>query len=234
MPEAAVGLRERNKREKLERITASARELFRSKGFDETTAREICERARIGTGTLFLYVRDKRELLFLCFEADARRLFAEGRAEAVRTVGLVPQLMCLFRRFIGVLRRRPRALEGDRSRALLPTARTRRHRPAHAGVFGSRRGTRARRTEALRDPQRRRARSCRDGLLRALRVLDSRLARQRDASSRERGTGPSAGARAPARGTRHRPPRRNAQERREEQIGISGSRPVRRSIGRAG
>lgn len=100
-PEAAIGLRERNKREKLERITASARELFRAKGFDETTAREICERAEIGTGTLFLYVRDKRELLFLCFEADARRLFAEGRAEALRSEGLVAQLQCLFRRFLG-------------------------------------------------------------------------------------------------------------------------------------
>lgn len=99
MPEAAVGLRERNKREKLARITSAARELFRSKGFDETTAREICERAGVGTGTLFLYVRDKRELLFLTFETDARRLFAEGKAEAAGTPGLVAQLMCLFGRF---------------------------------------------------------------------------------------------------------------------------------------
>jgi AcrR family transcriptional regulator len=99
MPEAAPGLRERNKREKLERITAAARDLFRAKGFEETTAREICERAGVGTGTLFLYVRDKRELLFLTFEADARRLFAEGKAEAGRTEGLVAQLMCLFGRF---------------------------------------------------------------------------------------------------------------------------------------
>jgi len=99
MPQAVVGLRERNKREKLARITAAARELFGSKGFDATTAREICERAGVGTGTLFLYVRDKRELLFLTFEADARRLFAEGKAEAARTEGLVAQLMCLFGRF---------------------------------------------------------------------------------------------------------------------------------------
>lgn len=99
MPEAATGLRERNKRDKLERIKTAARELFRAKGFEETTAREICERAGIGTGTLFLYVRDKRELLFLTFEADARRLFAAGKAEAATTAGLVDQLMCLFGRF---------------------------------------------------------------------------------------------------------------------------------------
>lgn len=100
MTELAPGLRERNKREKLARITAAARDLFRAQGFEATTAREICERAGIGTGTLFLYVRDKRELLFLSFEADAQRLFAEGKAEAARTSGLVDQLMCLFGRFI--------------------------------------------------------------------------------------------------------------------------------------
>lgn len=100
MSEPALGLRERNKREKLARITAAARALFHAKGFDATTAREICERAGIGTGTLFLYVRDKRELLFLCFEADARRLFAEGRMEALRREGLVEQLLCLFRCFL--------------------------------------------------------------------------------------------------------------------------------------
>ena len=44
MPEAAIGLRERNKREKLARITAAARELFRTKGFEEATAREAALR----------------------------------------------------------------------------------------------------------------------------------------------------------------------------------------------
>lgn len=107
MPEAAPGLRERNKREKLARINAAAGELFREKGFEQATAREICERAGIGTGTLFLYVRDKRELLFLCFEADARQLFADGKSEAARTSGLVSQLMCLFGRFIDYYRSDP-------------------------------------------------------------------------------------------------------------------------------
>jgi len=100
MPEPAEGLRERNKREKLARIRAAARTLFRRHGFEATTAREICERAGIGVGTLFLYVRDKRELLFLTFEEDARRIFAEGRAAAAGEKHLVDQLMALFGRFI--------------------------------------------------------------------------------------------------------------------------------------
>ncbi len=108
MPEAEVGLRVRNKREKLARITTAARALFASQGFEATTAREICERAGIGTGTLFLYVRDKRELLFLTFEADARRLFAEGVSAAGRADGLVAQLMALFGRFIAYYARDPK------------------------------------------------------------------------------------------------------------------------------
>ncbi|HTO70531.1 MAG TPA: helix-turn-helix domain-containing protein [Myxococcota bacterium] len=96
----APGLRERNKREKLARIRSAARALFRKRGFEATTAREICERAGIGTGTLFLYVRDKRELLFLTFEEDARRIFAEGRTAAAGERELVGQLMALFGRFI--------------------------------------------------------------------------------------------------------------------------------------
>src|SRR5215831_3828920 len=97
---APAGLRERNKREKLARIRAAARTLFRKHGFESTTAREICERAGIGVGTLFLYVRDKRELLFLTFEEDARRIFAEARAAAARETDVVAQLMAYFGRFI--------------------------------------------------------------------------------------------------------------------------------------
>jgi AcrR family transcriptional regulator len=105
--EIAPGLRERNKREKLARIRAAARALFAKRGFEATTAREICERAGIGTGTLFLYVRDKRDLLFLTFEEDARRIFKEGSAAAARERDFVAQLMALFGRFIAYYARDP-------------------------------------------------------------------------------------------------------------------------------
>ena len=62
------GVRARQKRDKLERLRAAAWELFTSKGFDETTTREIAERAGVATGTLFLYAKDKPDLLFLVFE----------------------------------------------------------------------------------------------------------------------------------------------------------------------
>jgi AcrR family transcriptional regulator len=60
-----MGLRERNKLDKLRRIKAAARELFIAKGFDDTTVREIASRADVAMGTVFLYAENKRDLLFL-------------------------------------------------------------------------------------------------------------------------------------------------------------------------
>ena len=108
-PRAAEGLRERNKREKRARIQRAARALFERKGFDAATAREIAARARVGLGTLFLYARDKRELLFLVFEDESQRLFAEAEAAiaARPEAGLVDALMELFGRFLRFYAERP-------------------------------------------------------------------------------------------------------------------------------
>lgn len=100
-------LRERNKSEKRARILASARSLFERQGFEATTAREICRRAGIGTGTLFLYVRDKRELLFLVFRDEARGLFRSGSKKAAAAPDLVDALMALFGEFIAFYDRNP-------------------------------------------------------------------------------------------------------------------------------
>jgi AcrR family transcriptional regulator len=105
--ERPESLRERNKREKRGRIVAAARTLFERRGFEATTAREICRRAGIGTGTLFLYVRDKRELLFLVFRDEARSLFRSGSAKAARAANLIDALMALFGEFIAFYARNP-------------------------------------------------------------------------------------------------------------------------------
>lgn len=59
--------RERNKADKQERISEAAWALFVERGFEGTTTRAVCERADIGTGTLFSYVDDKTDLLLLVF-----------------------------------------------------------------------------------------------------------------------------------------------------------------------
>ncbi|MGA8788453.1 MAG: helix-turn-helix domain-containing protein, partial [Paenarthrobacter sp.] len=52
-----LGRRERNKQEKLDRITAAARELFTQYGVDEVTTQQVAEKADVGSGTLFLYAK---------------------------------------------------------------------------------------------------------------------------------------------------------------------------------
>ncbi|MEM9068687.1 MAG: TetR/AcrR family transcriptional regulator [Myxococcota bacterium] len=65
--------REAKKREKLSRIETAARELFTEKGYEGTTTRAIAERADIGVGTLFLYFKEKRDLLVHIFQADIQQ-----------------------------------------------------------------------------------------------------------------------------------------------------------------
>ena len=94
------GLRERNKREKLARILAAARELFEEKGFDATTTRAIAQRAGVGVGTVFLYVEDKDELLFRVFREEIGPVASEAFDTLDREAPVVDQLLHVFGRMI--------------------------------------------------------------------------------------------------------------------------------------
>lgn len=77
-----LGRRERNKQEKLDRITAAATELFAEHGVDDVTTQQIADKADIGTGTLFLYAKTKGELLLLVQNAHYAEALERGRADA--------------------------------------------------------------------------------------------------------------------------------------------------------
>jgi len=124
------GLRESGKQAKRDRITRAARFLFEKHGFEKTTARAIAARARVATGTLFLYARDKRDLLFLVFQDDARRLFAEARAELQDDTPFVDALMALFGGFLDYYARHP-----DLSKAIVQELFFREHDPARMGAL---------------------------------------------------------------------------------------------------
>lgn len=70
--------RERNKREKLERIEAEARRLFAAKGYDGTTTREIADAAEIATGTLFVYFPEKLDLLVHLYQTDLQQVIDDS------------------------------------------------------------------------------------------------------------------------------------------------------------
>ncbi len=91
-----LGLRERNKLDKLERIKAAAAELFAEKGFDAATTREIAKAAGVGLGTLFLYAEDKRDIVFLIFNDELDRITDEAFASADPQAPLDVQLSAAF------------------------------------------------------------------------------------------------------------------------------------------
>src|ERR1700748_17507 len=90
---APLGLRARNKAEKLQRIRKAARALFVKHGYDDTTMRDIAERAGIGFGTLFTYASDKRDLLFLIFNDELDNVVANAVARASEEQAFLDQVV---------------------------------------------------------------------------------------------------------------------------------------------
>jgi TetR/AcrR family transcriptional regulator len=93
----SIGRRERNKREKLERIIAAARELFEAYGVDAVTTQQIADKADIGTGTLFLYAKSKSELLLLVQNSSYVAALQEGRAAAANESQVLDAVLAIIR-----------------------------------------------------------------------------------------------------------------------------------------
>jgi AcrR family transcriptional regulator len=91
------GLREQHKRDKRERLRAAAWQLFSSVGYDATTTRAIAEKAGVASGTLFLYARDKQDLLFLVFEERLRGAVDEAFRTLPSAAPLRTQLLHIFK-----------------------------------------------------------------------------------------------------------------------------------------
>jgi AcrR family transcriptional regulator len=96
---SSLGLRERNKHEKLFRIRSAAKNLFHQNGFDITTTRQIAKEARVGLATLFLYASDKRDLLFLVCNDDLDKLTENAFKGVPDDAPLLEQLTIVFRHF---------------------------------------------------------------------------------------------------------------------------------------
>lgn len=89
--------REAVKREKRRRIIAAARRVFTAEGFERATTQEIARLARIATGTLFLYARDKRELLLMVFNDELESITDASIAAPDASAALLDQLIAFYR-----------------------------------------------------------------------------------------------------------------------------------------
>jgi AcrR family transcriptional regulator len=92
---AKGGRREQNKRDKILRIKQAAAELFTIKGFDAATTEAIAKRARVAKGTLFLYARDKRDLVFLIFDDEITKIAKKAFAQANPEEPVLDQLVAV-------------------------------------------------------------------------------------------------------------------------------------------
>jgi AcrR family transcriptional regulator len=94
------GRRERNKQDKLARITAAAGKLFTERSVDEVTTQEIADKADIGAGTLFLYAKTKGELLLMVLNSSYVDALDEGVAEAERLTDPLDAVMAIVRQVV--------------------------------------------------------------------------------------------------------------------------------------
>jgi AcrR family transcriptional regulator len=93
------GKRERNKEQTKERILAAALELFREKGLEGTTTREISRRAGIAEGTLFNYFKTKEDLALYFFQKETEGLIQWFRRDArLQKAHLAEQLFAIIHR----------------------------------------------------------------------------------------------------------------------------------------
>jgi len=99
--------RTERKEDKRARLRDAAWELFTTRGYDGTTTKEIAARAGVASGTLFLYARDKADLLFLVFHERLSVAVDEGLRTLPADVPLLDQLMHLFAGFFRVYARAP-------------------------------------------------------------------------------------------------------------------------------
>jgi AcrR family transcriptional regulator len=89
------GLRARNKLDKLRRIKEAAQNLFVAKGFDDTTMREIAVGAGVGLGTIFLYAKDKRDLLFLTINEPLQHITQQAEGTVDSKAPLIANLLAI-------------------------------------------------------------------------------------------------------------------------------------------
>lgn len=95
----SLGLRERHKIDKLERISAASLKLFSRDGYEQTTLRTIAKEAGIALGTIALYARDKRDLILLLFNQLIPPLLEQGRRNVGEEAKLADSLVRYFEPF---------------------------------------------------------------------------------------------------------------------------------------
>ena len=93
---AEPSLRERNKAERRRRVLEAARAVFLEHGYEDATTREIAARAGVAVGTVFVYARDKRDLLMTIVNDDLEAVTDASFANLDAGLPFLEKLIALF------------------------------------------------------------------------------------------------------------------------------------------
>ena len=96
-----AGKRQENKKATQERILKAALDLFSTRGFYETTTRQISRKAGVAEGTLFNYFRSKEDLALYFFEQEVQKAIEWFQAEKeLQRAAVVEQLFAVIHRHL--------------------------------------------------------------------------------------------------------------------------------------
>jgi AcrR family transcriptional regulator len=91
--------REAHRHQRIAAIRHAATQLFRQKGFDATTTRQIADAVGVPLATLFTYASDKRDLLVLCVIDSLEALQLRAFTTIPSNLPLLDQLTYVFSRY---------------------------------------------------------------------------------------------------------------------------------------
>ncbi len=106
--------------DKYRRILDAAGRVFSRRGFYQSTVSEIARTAGVADGTIYLYFKNKDDILVQFFHFKTRQVFSRFRAEVSGGDGAVDKLKRLIRHHLA-------AFQADRDMAIVYQAETRRY-----------------------------------------------------------------------------------------------------------
>lgn len=97
--------------DKRERILQAAERVFAKRGFFAARVSEIAKDAGVADGTIYLYFKNKDDLLISLFEARMHQVNVELRAQVAKEQAPLAQLRAFIRRYLQLVAAEPAAAE---------------------------------------------------------------------------------------------------------------------------
>ncbi len=97
-----------NKQDKRTRILKAAVRVFADKGFYNAKVAEIARKAGVADGTIYLYFKNKDEILILIFEEEMERIIATMKQEIAAEKSIPARIGKFIRTHLELVRRNPK------------------------------------------------------------------------------------------------------------------------------